>query len=502
MKRFFRNIVLASILIAGATSCSLTEEPNGFVSESNFFKSPKDAQSALTYAYAILPSIEYYSREYLIATEVPGEALTVKPDAGASQHELDRFDQKSNNPIILDMWRYAYIGINRCNAVITNTPKVPGLTDAERGSIIGQAKFLRALHYFNLVRFFGDVVIRTEQVTSNNQTSAKLSPMKDVYALIEQDLLDAEKSLSPNRNFGKANQEAAQALLSKVYLQLASASATNVPKYDWGINSAEMYKKAADYAKKVVVGDANYSFEYDLAKTWDNAERLEAKEMIFVSASSRDGLQEGEYSKLPLMFMPWADGAKVLQLPNGKEIRGGGFEHFYIEDGFLNSFNPKDKRKSELIVSKVTIPNGNGEGKDKVLTYPGDLNSAFPMKYLDSDQIGEKTTCDTPILRYSDIMLVYAEAVGPTAEGYKMVNMIRSRAGLPDLQAGLSIEDFRKAILKERGFELAFEGQRLFDLRRTHSVESVLKDEYGKNITDGFYYYDIPQIEVDTNNSL
>ncbi|GJM62459.1 RagB/SusD family nutrient uptake outer membrane protein [Persicobacter diffluens] len=502
MKRIFRNILLAVTLTFSAASCSLREDPYGFISERNFYETPQDARSALVYAYSILSDIEYYSRHYIIATEVPGEALTIKPDAGADQHELDRFEQQSNNQIITDMWRYAYIGINRCNSVIANVKDIPGLGEEEEKSILAEAKFLRALHYFNLVRFFGDVVLRTEQVSSKDDTAKGLSPMSEAYELIEQDLLEAEADLRAERSFGRTNQVAVQALLSKVYLHMASSADTGVPGYEWAGNAAALYQKAAEYASKVVFEQSVYEFEYDIQESWNVANRFSAKELIMVSATSRDGQVEGEYSKLPIMFTPYADGAKDLILPNGMMIRGGGFEHFFIEDAYFKAFETADKRKSEMIVDTVVIPAEGDDEEDRIMKYPGDLQSPFPTKFLDPEQSGAQTTCDTPILRFTDIMLVYAEAVGPTADAYRLVNMIRTRAGLADLKPGLGVAEFRNELIRERGWELAFEGHRLFDLRRTHNVEAVLEGEYGKTVTRGAYYYDIPQIEVDTNPEI
>jgi hypothetical protein len=94
---------------------------------------------------------------------------------------------------------------------------------------------------------------------------------------------------------------------------------------------------------------------------------------------------------------------------------------------------------------------------------------------------------------------MYAEAEGPTVDGYAAINMVRERAGLDELTPGLSVEDFRDAVVLERSFELAFEGNRLFDLRRTNTMEEVLEGQYGKNIQNGGYFFDIPQREVDTN---
>ncbi|PWJ43163.1 RagB/SusD family nutrient uptake outer membrane protein [Sediminitomix flava] len=500
MKKIFRNIFLAAALLGASSSCSLDEDPYGFLSKETFYQTPEDAESALTYSYAIMSQIEYYSRHYIIATEVPSESLTIKPDAGADQHALDRLNINNTNGIAEDMWRYPYIGINRANAVIENVKDISGLSKTREAEIVAEAKFLRALHHFNLVRFFGDVVIRDVQVDSKSGVPKGLSPMSDVYTFIEEDLLAAEEVLSTDRNYGRGNKVATWALLAKMYLHIASSAHTGVEGYNWVTSSQEYYTKAATYAGKVLHEQSTYMFEDDLLNTWNVDARYDAKEHIFVSATDRSGLVEGEYSKLPIMFTPNAEGASQIILPNGVTIRGGGFEHFWIEDSFRSTFESGDKRNEEMIFSSITVPASGDDEEDKELYYPGGgLMAAFPIKFLDPNQEGEQTSCDTPILRYTDIMMVYAEAVGATGEAYAIMDQIRSRAGLAPLPAGMSDDDFRTAILKERSYELAFEGQRLFDLRRTNSMESVLGGEHGKTLEKGVYYFEIPQTEIDSN---
>ncbi|OHX67871.1 RagB/SusD family nutrient uptake outer membrane protein [Flammeovirga pacifica] len=501
MKSTIKNILLTAAAVFALSACSLDVDPYGFLSGDNFYKTPSDAESALAYTYSVNSDIEYYSRHLIIATEVPTETLTIKPDAGADQHALDRLEILNNNTIVEDMWRYPYLAINRANAVILNVPNTPDMDETRKSEIVGEAKFLRALHYFNLVRFFGDVIIRDQQVSTIDQVNKGVSPMEDVYAFLLEDLLDAETRLSTERVYGRANKVATWALLSKVYLQMASAKNTGVEGYEWVSNAESNYTQAANYAKKVLQDQSTYTFEEDLLETWNVDTRIAAKEHIFVAATDRNGLLEGEYTKLPMLFMPWADGAEQVVLPNGTTIPGGGWEHLWVEDDFVANYDANDRRGSlEMIVDKVTVPGAGDEGADKELFYPGGgLQATFPTKFLDPNMIGQQATCDTPILRYTDIMMVYAEAIGPNAETYALMDQIRNRAGLSPLAGGMGLQEFREYILDERGKELAFEGQRLFDLRRTKSMESVLGGQYGKPMSSGVYYFDIPLIEVDTN---
>ncbi|TPE43455.1 RagB/SusD family nutrient uptake outer membrane protein [Pontibacter mangrovi] len=482
--------VLTSFLLAG---CSLQEEPYGFTSTENFYKSEADATAAIIYAYSILPEIEYYSRNFILITELPSENITLKPDAGASNFEFDELRVRADNPDLTTAWRYAYIGINRANAVIANVPGISNMGEAYRDQVVGEAYFLRALHYFNLVRLFGEAPLRTTPVTSIEQINSPKSSMQDIYKLIVEDLVKASDLMDMTRREGRADKVAAWSLLAKVYATLASAKSTASPGYDFVTGADEMYAQAKTYADKVVHQQGVYRLDPNLKAIFD-IDKENGPEHIFSVSTDRTGPQEGNFSKLPLMFIPYIDGA-VFTLEDGTPVRSA-WNHLLTEPALYNSFAPEDKRKTELIVSKVYV-----DGEERVLGI-NDYSRPFTRKYLDPHQVGEQTGVNTPVLRFSDVLLLFAEASGPTTEGYEAINQIRERAGLQPLEEGLSPEAFRDAVIQERSWELAFEGNRLFDLRRTHKMEEVLEQKYGKAIQGDPYFFPVPQREVDANPNL
>ncbi|SDJ89936.1 Starch-binding associating with outer membrane [Catalinimonas alkaloidigena] len=483
------------LLLSVATlgGCSLQEEPYGFASTDNFYQSEQDAQAAIVYAYSILPEIEYYSRVFFIVTELPTENLTIKPDAGASNFELDELRTRADNPEVTTAWRYAYIGINRANAVIANVPDIDNMDEALRNQIVGEAYFLRALHYFNLVRLFGEAPMRTEPVTSIEQVNAPKSSLQELYDLIVADLQQASQLMDQVRRDGRANQVGAWALLSKVYLHMASSKSSGSPGYDFVPDADAAYAEAKNYAGKVLNDQSQYGLDDQLRDIFD-IDQKGGPEHIFSVATDRTGQSEGNYSKLPLMFIPYIDGA-VMTLDDGVQIKSG-WNHFLTEPGLYNSYADHDKRKTELIVSTVTV---NGEERTLGIN---DYSRPFTRKFIDPYQVGDQTSVNTPVLRYSDLVLVYAEASGPTTEGYDAINQVRARAGLDPLAPGMDAATFRAAVVQERAWELAFEGNRLFDLRRTHQMESVLEGQFGKQIQNAPYFFDIPQNESDLNPEL
>ncbi|WP_210463354.1 RagB/SusD family nutrient uptake outer membrane protein [Rufibacter roseolus] len=497
-KYLYGSLVIAALL----SSCSdLEEDPYGLINTGSFYKTPSDAESAIIYAYSILPEVGYYSRGFLIITELPTENLTQKGDAGVSNFELDELRTTSTNADLDNIWTYLYRGVARANAVITNVPNVPNMPETNKNQIVGEGYFLRALHFFNLVRLFGEVPLRVDNIVEASQVPIAKSSIEDVYKVIIADLQQAETLISSQKiSEGRANKVAVQALLSKVYLHLASSKNSNSPGYGFVANADEMYAQAKTYSGKVINEQTAFGFTESLVDIWNTEiyKKAPVTEHIFDAAVDRTGEIESNYSKLPNMFLP-ADRRMVIPydplVPTSTNINiGQGWGHFRTESAIYNSYAADDKRKTQLIVSQY-------KGEDGA-SYTLDINGnarPFTRKYIDPLRVGDKSSANTPILRYSDILLVYAEAAGPTPEGYAAINKVRARAGLGNLDPSLGVQAFRNAVIEERALELAFEGNRLFDLRRTNSMEDVLEHKYNKTITSGAYFFPIPQREIDTN---
>jgi starch-binding outer membrane protein, SusD/RagB family len=493
----YLSLIVATLL----GSCSKMEEkPYGLINTQTFYKTAADAESAIVYAYSILPEVGYYSRGYYIITELPTEDLTQKGDAGPYNFELDELRTTSANTDLDNIWTYLYRGISRANAVITNVPQIPNMDDNFRNQVVGEGYFLRALHYFNLVRLFGEVPIRKETIADVSQIPVAKSPIKEVYDLIISDLQKADTLITAQKiSEGRTNKVAVEALLSKVFLHLASSKTSGSPNYDFVSNADDMYAQAKTYSGKVINDQTAFGFTDNLVEIWDidKYKTAPVTEHIFDAAADRSGDREGAFSKITNMFLP-ADRPMTIPYnpsdPNSPAINiGQGWNHFWTEPAIYNSYKSNDKRKTDLIVSTYT----NGTN-----TYHLDINSTsrpFSRKFIDPKRIGDATSCNSPVIRYSDILLVYAEACGPTGDGYNAINKIRARANIGDLLPGLGVQSFRDSVVHERSWELAFEGNRLFDLRRTNSVEKILGQKYGKTITSGAYFFPIPQRELDTN---
>lgn len=491
-----KNKILSAV--AGATmlltvGCSLQEDPYGFYSSENFYNTEADAESGLMYAYNALNYLEYLRGIWYIG-DIPTETMYAKPDEPGDIHMLDQWTVDSNTELTHYYFKYCYIGINRANTVIARVGGMTNISEGAKKRILGEAKFLRAWHYFNLVRSFGRVLFYTEP---DQMTPPLATNIEQIYDQIIEDLTEAEK-LEVNKVFGRVDKVAAQALMSKVYLHIASSKDHGAAGYGSFPESAEQYYTLAEQYSRMVIEDYNdkYNFDDDLLHIYD-VYAPDGPEHIFIMAIDRSGTHEGQYSKIPLQFLPNNGGTPIyIKYSDGslKKGNGNGWGVFIYEENFVNSFLPTDKRRTELIHNQIYDPTG------AVIPSYSVLNRYYSAKYVDPDFNGEWTSARPYLIRFSDIALVFAEAAGPD-EGLEVVNYIRTRAGVPDLPSGLSLEDFRKEVIRERALELAAEGNRLFDLRRTASVTSTVA-ESDRLTEEAAAFYDMPQREVDLNPNV
>lgn len=492
-----KNILYILTLGCLLTACSLQEEPYGFYSDKNFYKTEKDAESGLLYAYNALTFLEY-SRGIFYIGDIPTETLSPKSDEAGDVYQLENWIAGRETEQLKYYFKYCYIGINRANTVLEHV-RNSSLSDEARRRILGEAYFLRAWNYFNLVRTFGLVPVQRRMVAELSQTTPPMATgLDELYDLILDDLTQADELLGVNKVFGRADKVAAQSLMAKAYLTIASSKEHGVYRYTEMRREPQiMYDSAAYWARKVV-SDYNetYYFDDDLRAIYD-VDRPTGPEHIFIMPIDRSGTQEGNYSKLPLLFLPSNNSVPFyIRYGNGdlQRANGNGWGVFLCNDAFVEGqFSTTDKRRTELIHREIYDQTG-------APIVPNQVRGYFSSKYVDPNFIGERTSARPYLIRFSDIALVYAEAAGPD-EGLAWVNRIRIRAGVTPLPAGMSVAKFREAVIRERALELAFEGNRLFDLRRTASVTATDPKAAGLSEAEAAFY-PIPQREIDLNPNL
>ena len=364
------------------SSCDLNEKPYGFYSEENFYKTPADAEASLMYAYNALTFLEY-SRGIFYIGELASDNCDVKPDEGYGSQQLNNWTADATNETLTYYFKYCFIAINRANAVIQNVNNSTFNTPV-KNKLLGEAYFLRAYNYFNLVKVFGLVPIQRNMVSSIAQASPAMAKnLDDLYNFIHADLRTAETYLEISRNVGRADKVAAQALMAKTYLTIASSKESGVPKYtDMTKDIQTMYDSSAYFAGKVLNDQSEYALDPQLTHIYD-VNAPDGPEHIFIMSMDRTGLNEGNFSKIAMMFQPWVDGNPyyIMNADSSLTYTTNGWEVFQTTDAFYKSFNDNDKRKTELLVTNVYNSNGEVVG-----SYGNNFSYAFTRKYV--DQIG------------------------------------------------------------------------------------------------------------------
>lgn len=483
-----KKILYILILFFGLTSCEdiITEKPIDFLVPGTFPATEQDAIAATTAAYTRLHSsiISFYY------------GFTPSDIAFQGQHNMRPvswfLDLNANNGDATVMWQQNFQGIALANTVIQYVPDIEMNDEALQQRLIGEAKFLRAFYYFELVRVYGEVpILNSVVIDTETLQGVTRNSVQEVYDLIELDLMEAIPVLPDTyvgEEKGRATKWSATGLLAKVHLtqgewQLASQRAQEV------IDSG-MFGLVADYNS-----------------LWgQNAEYVDMPDKNGNLVNENVFDIQFEQNERPDFKQSWV-GSRDTEIVGATNAVGGGWENMLPTTDYLNMFEEGDLRKD---ISYITELDGN------VLESPR-TPGAGPItgKYLNADGDPPKSnngSQNTYVLRYADILLMRAEAEnelnGP-ANAYFFINQVRERAGLPGL-SGLDQSTFREALKKERATELGFEGHRKFDLLRwgqfvetVRNVDDPHMDVPGANIQEHHVLMPVPAREIEiSENSI
>jgi len=476
--------LLMALLLIGCKDILETQPPDS-INSANFFATEDDAIAAINGAYQPLQWPKLYNMRMWTTDIIAGNSVVGAGGGtdGIETKELAEFVASSSNPGVLDLWRGPWPGILRANLVLANVPAMT-LDDALKNRVLGEAHFLRALYYFNLVRFFGGVPKITAPQQPGDDIRPTRAPASDIYNdIIIPDLDSAMTLLPPRESYGpedagRASKGSATGLLAEVYLTLGQ------------------WQQVVDLADQVeALGytlNPNYEWNFDPAHE-----------------NSPESLFEVQYSG-KTSFDFWSDQNQsawhsAFMGPRNSGLVAGGYGWNQPTQEFVDSYEPGDLRKD------VTILYEGGPDFDGQPYKASYSTTGYNVrKFLVPKSVAgtfDDDPLNFPVLRFAEVLLMKAEALnelGRTAEAEAPLNQVRRRAGLPDI-TGLSQADFRNAVLHERRMELAFEGKRWFDLVRVNGGQYGLDflHSIGKvNANANRLLFPIPQSEIDANPNL
>lgn len=512
-------IITAFFVILATNACKkelLDTQPKDRYSESNFWKTQAAVESALAGCYNPLTKSGLFGGE---ATPLWEETAT--PNAYNNTNAMGfnfiaEGQQQSNSSLIIPIrWRDCYSGIGRCNTFLAKVDQV-ALADNLKNRMKAEVQFLRGMYYFMLQNYYGDVPLILEEPNPQTQIDLPRTPRKDVVAQIIKDL-DEAASVLPLKytggDVGRATKGAALALKARLLLYDASLLFNTT-------NDLSKWKAAADAAKAVMdLTGTGYGLYADyralfLPQNENNKEVIFDVQFVYpILGTSFDLIGKQYNTNAPLL-----DLAQDYYMSNGRPITDplSGYDP-------ANPYANRDPRLYATVVypgdtfmNVVVTPSRfaiTGYGLKKYTIY-----DRGPAPAGLSDLKSGQSETNYIVLRYADILLMYAEAQnefsGPDASVYSALNAVRLRAGMPKVDPLLlhSKGELREIIRHERRIEFAGEGYYYNDIRRWKTAEIVLNapiKKYNNTLIEvrkfnpaRDYFWPIPLSEKDLNPNL
>ncbi|MBA4409332.1 MAG: RagB/SusD family nutrient uptake outer membrane protein [Bacteroidota bacterium] len=483
-----QTVVLLGFALTTFGACTdfLTENLKGNFSSETFYQNDKQAIQALTGVYNSIAFNNSNNNLWVFGDIASDDA--VKGGNPGDQSEItfiDEFNADSNNGIISNYWGFTYEGIARANNVLANVPAVP-MDDGLKNRILGEAKFIRAYSYFNLVNIFGKVPLKLLPQLSHETIHVPLSEVAGIYLQIEKDLTEAAAALPvsySSTDIGRVTKGAALAMLGKVSLfqQKWAAAAT----YFQQVEDLKIYSLLPDYANNFKLAHENSS------------------ESIF-EIQHLSGQNPFAGSALNQWFAPSSEGGYYFNAPTQSLV-----------NAFERSTTDEVDPRLDASVGRDGQPWLNDDLFSASWSPTGYLTKKHqqPLSEISSSLKGDGDL-NYIYLRYADVLLMKAEAYNETGNAdlaKANLNKVRQRArasfkGTPpaDLLADITTSDqngLRTAIQKERRVELAQEYHRYFDLTRWGKTiaEAALGADFNYETKR---YFPIPQAEVDANQAI
>lgn len=453
-----------------------------------------DAESLVNAAYQPLQWPKFYNMRMWTTDIIAGESIVGAGGGtdGIETVQLSNFTADPSNAAAIDIWR-GTPGILRANLAL-RVLRDTEMDEDHKKRLEAECKFLRAHYYFILVRFFGDVPLRTEPLFAGDSLTIARTPMAQVYEQIIKDTKDAivdlpYKTEYDAANLGRACKEAAECQLAKVYLTLGT-------EYQEVVNLCQDIENQG----------------YDLSKM-DYADNWYNEKTGKLNENGPESLFEIQYTGDPAAATNWQNDNDnqsqwlncFLAPRNSNMVGGGGYGWQHVNPAFVDAYEPGDLRKD------VTIFYEGCPDFDYIEYKPTWSSTGYNVrKWCVPTSINDKIDncpANTVVYRFADVLLMKAEALNElkqTKEAQTPLNIVRARAGLPPV----TTEDYaemKAKIIHERRMELAFEGHRWFDMIRIDGGQyavDYLKSIGKKNVNKNRLLLPVPQVEIDANPDI
>jgi hypothetical protein len=456
MKKIELYIRLLSfiLLVALVSSCGkdfLDLHPTSTLNTGNAFNTAQDVNNAVSGAYNVFYQ-EYYEWDYILLGDERSDNAYAGGGGDISTTPYDNLTIQSGNIRMEFDWAQLYVGIARCNVILDKVSQVndPALDINDvRKKAIGQASFLRAYHYYHLVKTWGGVPLELHSnSTDPSKTNLPRSSEKEVYDQIVKDLEVAIANLPDKfsddntENKVRATKGAANALMAKV----------------WAQRSDRDYSKVVTYCDAVINSAAAYSLMSNYADLFDGDHYMNDESILEIAFQTDPNWVTSNWGTA--LFNEVGDGFQNYCVPSKDLVN------------LYDSQNDAVRKDANIIFRNENLY------ADENWNPCNDPEIYVPYYYKEKHPNGWNGGDHLYLLRLADIILLKAEAQNETGNlsgAISAVNQIRSRAGLPDISSS-SKEDLRTKILNERRMELAFEAQRFDDLVRLGVFVSTMNN--------------------------
>lgn len=487
MKKYILYITLV-FFFANCKKSDINLIPISSSSADGFYKSSQDIINAINATYGTLQSGAAAANEFMFG-DLPTDDAQAVPALFAQGHgDFDNYTSSttsSNAGQVDSRWTACYSGIQRANAILDRIGAIT-MDATLKARVIGEAKFLRAYYYFNLVKVFGDVPLILQEITATQAYTYGRDPAASVYAQIQKDFTDAAAALPASytgTDVGRATSGAANGLLARVMLMQKNFS--QATPLLLGIINSNQYSLLPNYG--------------DVFKAANNNN----KEILFAVQYTASSVATGQNNSTNVSTFNPVTGVAVSLIGYSSTNADQPTQDIY------DAYQANDPRRT-VNIAYATVAG---------------LPSAYCSKYITPSitTIGENGT-DYPVLRYADVLLMYGECLneaGDLAGAIAQVNKVRERAfgnATQDFQTTdntntvtyvASQADMRDKIMNERRLELCFEGLRFFDLIRTDRLLPVMNAyfvKYNLQVNGGIIsiganneLFPVPQAEINLN---